>query len=129
MKKEDSKFPFKMYAASGEGRLKNLELSEESMEIIEVLSGNVEIQVGTELLSAAPGDFVYIPPKMVCCVDAKDCEASIRAMIFNSSILEANMQNFETEIFYMFEVHLRPKNKLFHLQKRWYNHHHASNIL
>ena len=121
MKKEDSKFPFKMYAASGEGRLKNLELSEESMEIIEVLSGNVEIQVGTELLSAAPGDFVYIPPKMVCCVDAKDCEASIRAMIFNSSILEANMQNFETEIFYMFEVQSKNKISVFKESHPVYN--------
>ena len=110
MKKDDTKFPFKMYASSGSGRIKKLAISEEAMEIIEVLSGNLEIRVGTELLSAAPGDFVYIPPKMVCSADAADGSASIRAMVFNSSILEANMQNFETEIFYMFDV--QSKNKI-----------------
>ena len=110
MKKDDTKFPFKMYASSGTGRIKKLAISEEAMEIIEVLSGNLEIRVGTELLSAAPGDFVYIPPKMVCSADAADGSASIRAMVFNSSILEANMQNFETEIFYMFDV--QSKNKI-----------------
>ena len=55
MKKEDTKFPFKMYAESGEGRIKKLGISDAAMEIIEVLSGNIEIRVGTELLFAAPG--------------------------------------------------------------------------
>ena len=61
MKKEDIKIPFEMYATSGEGRIKALTISEDSMEIIEVLSGNVEIRVGTELLSASAGDFVCAP--------------------------------------------------------------------
>ncbi len=113
MKKEDVKFPFRMYAASGVGRIKKLEISESSMEIIEVLSGNIEIQVGTELLCATAGDFVYIPPKMVCSADAVGGEASMRAMVFDSSILEANMENFDTEIFYMFEVQSKNKVSLF----------------
>lgn len=113
MKKEDVKFPFRMYAASGEGRIKKLGISESSMEIVEILSGNIEIQVGTELLCAAAGDFVYIPPKMVCSADAVGGEASMRAMVFDSSILEANMENFDTEIFYMFEVQSKNKISLF----------------
>ena len=113
MKKEDIKIPFEMYATSGEGRIKALTISEDSMEIIEVLSGNVEIRVGTELLSASAGDFVYIPPKMVCSADAIDGSASIRAMVFNSSILEVNMQNFETEILYMFDVQSKNRISLF----------------
>lgn len=113
MKKEDMKIPFEMYATSGEGRIKTLAISEDSMEIIEVLSGNVEIRVGTELLSASAGDFVYIPPKMVCSADATNGPASIRAMVFNSSILEVNMQNFETEILYMFDVQSKNRISLF----------------
>ena len=121
MKKEDTKFPFEMYAASGEGRIKKLGISEESMEIIEVLSGDIDIRVGTELLSATKGDFVYIPPKMVCSADSVNGEASIRAMVFNSSILEANMQNFDTEIFYMFEVQSRNKISVFKSDHPVYN--------
>ena len=121
MKKEDTKFPFKMYASSGEGRIKALTISDESMEIIEILSGKVEIRVGTELLSATEGDFVYIPPKMVCTADAIDGSASIRAMVFNSSIIEANMQNFETEIFYMFDVQSKNKISLFKKDHPVYN--------
>ena len=121
MKKEDTKFPFEMYASSGEGRIKSLTISEESMEIIEVLSGSVEIRVGTELLSASAGDFVYIPPKMVCSADSTDGPASIRAMVFNSSILEANMQNFETEILYMFDVQSKNKISLFKKDHPVYN--------
>ncbi len=121
MKKEDTKFPFKMYAASGEGRIKKLGISEESMEIIEILTGDIGIRVGTELLSATKGDFVYIPPKMVCSADSVGGEASIRAMVFNSSILEVNMQNFDTEIFYMFEVQSRNKISVFKSDHPVYN--------
>ena len=110
MKKEDNKFPFKMYAASGEGKIIDLGVYESSMEIIEVLSGKVEIQVGTELLSADPGDFVYIPPKMVFSASSIDGMASLRVMKFDFSILEANMEKLDTEIFYMFEV--QSKNKI-----------------
>ena len=121
MKKDDGKFPFKMYAASGEGRIKKLGISEHSMEIIEVLSGNLEIRVGTELLSAAPGDFVYIPPKMVCSADSVCGEASMRAMVFDSSIIEANMQNFDSEIFYMFGVQAGNKISVFKPDHPVYN--------
>ena len=110
MRNEENKFPFKMYAVSGEGKITELAVHEKSMQIVEVLSGNVEIQVGTEMLSAAPGDFVYIPPKMVSCVYANEGIASVRGMIFDSSIIEANMEKLDTEIFYMFEV--QSKNKI-----------------
>ena len=110
MRNEENKFPFKMYATSGEGKITPLCVHEKSMQIIEVLAGTVEIQVGTELLAAAPGDFVYIPPKMVSCVYANEKSASIRGMIFDSSIIEANMEKLDTEIFYMFEV--QSKNKI-----------------
>ena len=110
MKKTDSKFPFSMYAESGEGRLVNARTHESSMEIIEVLSGSVKIQIGTEIVEASAGYFVYVPPTLVFRVDAVSERASIRAMVFDTSILEANMENFDTEVFYMF--YLQSKNKV-----------------
>lgn len=110
MKKTDSKFPFSMYAESGEGRLVNARTHEASMEIIEVLSGSVQIQIGTEIVEVSAGYFVYVPPTLVFRVDSVSERAAIRAMVFDTSILEANMENFDTEVFYMF--YLQSKNKV-----------------
>lgn len=110
MKKAESKFPFSMYAESGEGRLINARTHDSSMEIIEILYGDVNIQIGTELIEASAGDFVYIPPTLVFRADATSERASIRGMIFETSILEENMENFDAEVFYMF--YLQSKNKV-----------------
>ena len=110
MKKTDNKFPFSMYAESGEGRIVNATEHDSSIEIIEVLSGTVRIQIGTEIIVASEGYFVYVPPTLVFRVDAVSERASIRAMVFDTSILEANMENFDAEVFYMF--YLQSKNKV-----------------
>jgi len=95
-----------MYAASGEGRIINSGMHESSMEIIEVLFGDVNVQIGTVVLPATAGDFLYIPPATVYRVDA-DGAASVRGMIFDVSIIKSNMENFDEEVFYMFNVQSR----------------------
>lgn len=110
MKKTENKFPFSMYAISGSGRLINARTHKTSMEILEVLYGAVSIQVGTQTLEAVAGDFIYVPPTMVFRVDAATDKASVRGMVFDGSILEANMENFDAEVFYMF--YLQSKNKI-----------------
>lgn len=109
MKKEENKFPFSMYSAVGEGRLINAHTNESAMEIVEVLYGSVSVQVGTEVFVASAGDFVYVPRALVFCANALSDKASIRAMVFDASIIEDNMENFDAEVFYMF--HLQSKNK------------------
>lgn len=110
MKKAEGKFPFSMYAVSGEGLLINAHTHETSMEIVEVLYGDVNIQIGTEIIEATAGDFIYVPPTLVYRVDAISERASVRGMVFASSILETNMEKFDAEIFYMF--YLMSKNKI-----------------
>lgn len=110
MKNEDTKFPFSMYKESGEGRIVNSRSHKTSMEIVEVTSGAVMVQIGTELVAAGEGDFLYIPPTMTFRVDAATDYASVRGMIFDMSIIEANLENFDSEIFYMFYV--QSKNKI-----------------
>jgi YesN/AraC family two-component response regulator len=80
------------------------------MEIIEITSSNVTVQIGTEFAEAHAGDFLYVPPTMVFKIEALEGEAGMRSMVFDSSIIEANMENFDTEIFYMFYV--QSKNKI-----------------
>lgn len=106
---EDLKFPFKMYSVTGDGIICT-GFHEQAMEIIEITSGRVEVQIGTEFAEAGAGDFLYIPPTMVFKIEALDGDAGMRAMVFDSSIIEVNMENFDTEIFYMFYV--QSKNKI-----------------
>lgn len=108
MKKEE-KFPFSMYAQSGEGRLINTRTSSGSMEIVEVLRGTVQIQIGTDFIEASAGDFIYVPPTLPFRLDALSERASVRGMVFDTSILEANMENFDAEVFYMFYLQSRSK--------------------
>jgi YesN/AraC family two-component response regulator len=105
----DSKFPFKMYSVQGEGII-CAGFHENAMEIIEITLGSVLVQIGTEFAEAKAGDFLYVPPTMVFRVEAKEGEAGMRSMVFDSSIIEVNMENFDTEIFYMFYV--QSKNKI-----------------
>ena len=106
---EDLRFPFKMYSVQGDGII-CAGFHERAMEIIEITSGKVLVQIGTEFAEAKEGDFLYVPPTMVFRVEAQEGEAGMRSMVFDSSIIEVNMENFDTEIFYMFYV--QSKNKI-----------------
>lgn len=110
MHNEDTKFPFSMYKEAGEGRIVNSRSHAKSMEIVEVTSGTVMVQIGTELVAAGEGDFLYIPPSMTFRVDAATDFASVRGMIFDISIIEENLENFDSEVFYMFYV--QSKNRV-----------------
>ena len=110
MKKAEGKFPFSMYATSGEGRLINAHTNSTSIEIVEIRSGEANIQIGTETINAVAGDFIYVPPTLVFRADSVSERVSLRGMIFDTSILEANMENFDAEVFYMF--YLQSKNNV-----------------
>ena len=110
MNTEDTKFPFSMYKESGEGRIINSRSHNSAMEIVEVTHGLLNVQIGTEFIEAKAGDFLYVPPTMVFRADAVGERATVRGMIFDMSIIEANLENFDSEIFYMFYV--QSKNKL-----------------
>lgn len=111
MKRADSKFPFSMYAVNnGEGRLVNSRVRDSEMEIIEILAGDVKLEIGTETLEVTEGDFVYVPPTLMFRAEALSQRASIRAIVFNSTILEENMENFDASVFYMF--HLQSQNRI-----------------
>lgn len=109
---EETKFPFRMYYAKDSGIITEGYHSE-SVEIIQIVSGSVNMQIGTDTVEAVSGDFLYIPAGLVFRATAGEGEASLRAMVFNSSIIEENMENFDTEIFYMFYVQSRNRITVF----------------
>lgn len=116
MKKESSKSPFKLYTVSGRDILINSRYHDSAMEILQVISGTVNIQIGTVLFEASENDFVFVPPSMVLKVDAGGESASVRGIVFNSSILEANMDKVDTDILYMFYVQAKNKVTIFGIE-------------
>ncbi|MBQ8380965.1 MAG: helix-turn-helix transcriptional regulator [Clostridia bacterium] len=109
----DNKFPFEMYSLSGMGTLVAARYSESKMELVEVTAGKVRIQIGTEMIEASVGSFVYIPHGLVFKVEAEEGYAAVRGMKFDLSIIESNMVNYEAEILYMFYIQSENKIKLF----------------
>ena len=106
----EERFPFKMYSESGTGRLVNSRSSDRSMEIAEIISGTVTAYIGTEQATAEAGDFLFVPPGMVFRLESEGAPATVRGIVFDASILEANMQTYETELLYMFDI--QSKNRL-----------------
>ena len=91
-----------MYLESGGGMLVAPRVHSTSMEILEVTNGNIRVKIGTQSFEVGAGYFVYVPPTLVFRADAISENAAVRGMIFESSILTDNMDNFENEILYMF---------------------------
>ncbi len=106
------RFPFELYFTSGEGVLVGARYNKDKMELVEVVFGEVSVQIGTELISAKAGDFLYVPPNMTFRVSS-EAYSQVRGIIFDSSIIEANMLSYEAEILYMFFVQSENKIKLF----------------
>lgn len=106
---EDTKFPFKIYTASGTGVICSSYHSD-AMEIVEITSGVVNVQIGTVTVTASRGEFLFVPPTMVLRAESTEGEASLRAMVLDNSIIKENMDSFDAEIFYMF--HVQSKNRI-----------------
>ena len=109
---EGIKLPFRIYSSSGTGFVAGGHHTK-SMEMIEVTDGVAEIRIGTELVTVCRGDFVCVPPTLVYRITASEGEASVRALEFDLSIIESNMENFDNEIFYMFYIQSRNKISVF----------------
>ena len=113
MSNNDNKLRFLVYSEASDGRLVNSRYSGSTMEILEVTSGEVSVQIGTALIPAAKGDFLFVPPDTTFRADAVGGTASVRGLAFDAAILEENMESFDSEIFYMFYVQAKNKNTVF----------------
>ena len=109
---DNIKFPFKMYSSSGDGLLATGN-NAKSIEIIEITSGSVNLRVGTEESFATRGDVICVLPTLVYRINAVEGEASLRSLVFNLSVIESSMENFDNEIFYMFYIQSRNKVSIF----------------
>ncbi|MBR2342815.1 MAG: helix-turn-helix transcriptional regulator [Clostridia bacterium] len=113
MKERDAQALFSVYRESAEGRIINTHANEDAMELVEVTSGRVRVQIGTDFSEAERGDFLFVPRGRVFRAEALGGAASVRGVVFDASLIEDNMQNFDAEVFYMFDVQSRNKITVF----------------
>lgn len=99
----DDKMFIKLYSAGGEGIIDS-GYYDDAHCILQITSGDVAVSVGTEVVEASAGDFIYVPPTLVFRVESIGSPASIRGLAFERSLVVGEMDNFDSEIFYMFFV-------------------------
>lgn len=93
----------RLYSAVGEGIIDH-GYEPSASELMQVISGNVAVSVGTEVAEASAGDFIFIPADLVFRVESVGGPASVRGLVFDRDLVEGNMDNFDGEINYMFYV-------------------------
>lgn len=99
----EEKMQIKLYSAVGEGIIDS-GYHKTASELLQVTGGDVAITVGTEVVEASAGDFVFIPSDLVFRVESVEGHSAIRGLVFDRALLEENMDNFDGEINYMFYV-------------------------
>ena len=99
----DKEMLIKLYSQSGEGIIDS-GYQAEAHQLIQVTGGSVAISVGTEVVEAEAGDFIYVPPTLVYRVESVATRASVRVLQFDKALVEEDMSNFDGEIYYMFFV-------------------------
>lgn len=109
---DNSKTQISTYNAAGNGII-DFGYHENSAVIVELIDGNALVTIGTDTVEASLGDFIYIPQDVVFRVESRDGMAAMRALVFNMDIIKDNMENFESEILYMFYVQSRTKMLVF----------------
>ena len=105
----EEKALFRLYSACGE-EIIDSGYNHDAHQLIQVTGGSLAVSVGTEVVEVESGDFVYIPPTLVYRAESVGSRASIRALVFDKTLVEENMSSFDSEIFYMFYV--QSKNKI-----------------
>ena len=94
---------FRLYSASGNGIIDS-GYNHTAHQLIQVTAGSLAVSVGTEVVEVEQGDFVYVPPTLVFRSESIDSHASVRTLVFERELVEQNIGNFDSEIFYMFFV-------------------------
>ena len=93
----------KLYCESGEGIIDSGYYAD-AHSLLQMTAGNASVSVGTEVVEVKAGDFIYVPPTLVFRVESVGGPASLRGLAFDRALIEENMDNFDSEIFYMFFV-------------------------
>ena len=109
---DNSKTQISTYNAAGNGII-DFGYHENSAVIVELIDGNALVTIGTDTVEVSLGDFIYIPQDVVFRVESRDGMAAMRALVFDMDIIKDNMENFESEILYMFYVQSRTKMLVF----------------
>lgn len=111
--REDNNLGIYAYTETGDGMLISPRVHPSSVEILEVAFGEAEIRIGTEVVFAMAGDFVFVPPTLVFSVVSVGGSSSVRVVRFDSESFLSVMDKIDTELLYMFYLQARTRVALF----------------
>ena len=106
------------YVAGGSGVLISPRPSGDQMEILEICSGEVLVQIGTETVTMSVGDIVYVPTEMMLRAESASGYASLRGVSFSPTIFEEALEHFDTEVLSMFYIQSRNGVTVFKANER-----------
>lgn len=121
MKGIDKSFKLSVYSETGDGYLISPHIHADSFEILQVVFGEVEVRIGTELVFAMAGDYICVPPSLVSSVLAVGGRSSVRGIVFNTAAFLPSMDKIDTELLYMFYLQSQSKISLFKSDHPLYN--------
>lgn len=93
----------KLYSVSGEGIIDS-GYNPDAHRLVQITAGRAAVSVGTEVVEASSGDFIYVPPTLVFRVESVGGSVSARGLVFDCAMVEQNVDKFDGEILYMFFV-------------------------
>ena len=102
-----------MYVASGAGVLIPPRSSGGQMEILEVSSGEILVQIGTETVTMQGGDILYVPTEMMLRAESVGSFSALRGISFSHEIFDGALERFDNEVLSMFYIQSRNGVTLF----------------
>lgn len=106
---EQAGFEFKVYTEEGSGVL-TYGYYKDAIGILEITTGRVRVEVGTESIEVDAGSFVYLPERLVFRVETIEGRATVRVLVFSTSVVSEHMEKIDSDLFYMF--HIQSKNRI-----------------
>lgn len=107
MKEQLNQEPFDFVFSRLQGKKTLLEpcLSDKNLEIVEVLEGNVRVQIGKGRFLAKTGDVYFVPNSCVHAIASNDGGvASVRRIIFSLDVIAQDISGFDNDLLYILAV-------------------------
>ena len=104
---------FKSYSASGEGIIDSGYYQNCAL-VVQVVSGSVDVFAGTESAAAEIGDYLFVPSDLVFRICSYEGNASVRVLLFDTSVVQESMESIDEDIYYMFNIQACSKIAVFH---------------
>lgn len=116
---EKTKQKISVLSSEGEGVILS-GFGEGELLIIEILFGDASVQIGTEVVLAEEGDFIFVPSGLVYRIESADSKAGARILVIDRELAEENMEKIDSQLFYTLCLQSRNRISVFKPEHKIY---------